>query len=90
MQRLEDLLAYRREGLASVGSSCVLDRLQTEQHRGQLLAGLVVQLTGEATAFELLRLDDPSQRVACDTRRQVDGDRGASREGLGESKVVVA
>ena len=88
MERLDDLLAHGGERRCPllVGLR-LLDRLQPEQHRGQLLAGLVVQLAREPAALELLRLDDPAQRVAGDARREVDRDGGAGREGLGEPQV---
>ena len=91
VQRLEDLLA---DGGQRLGALAVVpglfDRLQAEEHGGQLLTGLVVELARQASAFELLRLDNPAQRVAGDAGRKVDGDRGARGERLSEAKVVVA
>ena len=88
VQRLDDLLAHggERRGPLLVGPR-LLDGLQPEQHRRQLLPGLVVQLAREPAPLELLRLDDPAQRVAGDARREVDGDGGARRERLGEPQV---
>ena len=68
LQRLQNLATHFREGLRSgIGVGRVLDGFQPEQDRGQLLAGLVVELACQAAPFELLRLNDPSQRVGCDT-----------------------
>ena len=90
MQRLDDLLANRGERFcALLVAPGLLDRLQAEQHRGQLLPGLVVQLPRQSAPLELLRLDDPAQRVAGDTRGKVDGDRGAWSEGLGQAEVGI-
>ena len=91
VQRLDDLLAHSGQGLDALGVALsLLDRLQAEQHRGQLLPGLVMKLAGQPAPFELLRLDDATERVARHSRRQVDGDRGARSEDLREAKVVVA
>ena len=88
VQRLDDLLAHGGECRCPllVGPR-LLDRLQAEQHRRQLLAGLVVQLAREPAPLELLRLDDPAQRVAGNAGREVDRDGGARRERLGEPQV---
>ena len=90
MQRLDDLLAHGgdRFGALLVGRG-FLDRLQAEQHRGQLLPRLVVQLARQPAPLELLRLDDASQRVARNTRGLVDGDCGAWGEGLGQAQVGI-
>ena len=48
-----------------------------------------MQLAREPAPFELLRLDDPAQRVACHARGEVDGDRGTWGEGLGQTQVLV-
>ena len=91
MQRLDDLLAdAARASARSAIALGLLDRLQAEQHRRQLLPGLVVELARQPPALELLRLDDATERVARDARRQVDSHRGARREGLGEAQVAVA
>ena len=90
VQRLDDLLANGGERLgALLVAPRLLDGLQAEQHRRQLLPGLVVELARQPAPLELLRLDDPAQRVAGDARREVDGDGGAGREGLGEPQVGV-
>ena len=90
VQRLDDLLAHGGDGFgALLLGRGLLDRLQPEQHRGQLLPGLVVQLARQPAPLELLRLDDAAQRVAGDTRGLVDGDGGARGEGLGEAQVVI-
>ena len=90
VQRLHDLLAHGGERFgALLAAPRLLDRLEAEQHRGQLLAGLVVELAREPAPLELLRLDHAAQRVARDARGEVDGDRGPRREGLGEAQVVV-
>ena len=65
------------------------DRSQSEQDRRQSLARLVVKLPREPAALELLSLDNPADRLACDSFRQVDGDRGACGEDLGEAEVGV-
>ena len=46
-----------------------------------------MELAGEPSALELLRLDDPLQRIAREPLGEVDAERGAGREGLGETKV---
>ena len=90
VQRLDDLLAHGSERLgAFLVAPGLLDRLQAEQHRRQLLPGLVVQLPREPAPLELLRLDDPAERVAGDPRRQVDGDCGTRSEGLGQAQVGI-
>ena len=92
LQRRDDELADARRPRSRASSrlDASLERLQAEEDRGQRLAGLVVQLTREAAALELLRVDDAAERVARDALREIDRDRGARREGLGEPKVVVA
>ena len=90
MERLDDLLADGGEGLrALLVAPGLLDRLQAEQHRRQLLPGLVVQLPRQPAPLELLCLDDPTQRVAGDTRGEVDRDSGARSEGLGQAQVGI-
>ena len=90
MQRLDDLLPYSGQRVDALGvAPSLLDRLQAEQHRRQLLPCLVMQLAGQPTSFELLRLDDATERVARHSRRQVNGDRGARSEYLRKAKVVV-
>ena len=88
VERLDDLLAHggERRGPLLVGPR-LLDGLQTEQHRRQLLPGLVVELARQPAPLELLRLDHPAQRIARDARREVDGDGGPGRERLGEPQV---
>ena len=67
----------------------VLEAAQAEEDRRERLAGLVVQLAGEAAALELLRGHDSLQRVARHPLPQLDGDRGARREDLGEAEILV-
>jgi hypothetical protein len=62
-----------------------LESAQSEQDRRQRLASLVVELAREPAAFDLLPGDDPTQRVAGDALREVDGNRRAHCELLGES-----
>ncbi len=89
-KRLDHLLANRRERLRPLGVGAgLLDRLQPEQHRRQLLAGLVVQLAREPAPLELLGLDDPSECVPGHPGGQVDGNRRARRERLRQAQVVV-
>jgi hypothetical protein len=91
VQSLYDLLAHGSQRVcARLVVSGLLDSLQTEQHGRQLLSRVIVQLAREAPALEFLRPDDAAQRVARDARRQVDGDRGAAGERLGEPQVLVA
>ncbi len=67
MQRLDDLLAHRLQRLTlRFGAVGFLDGLQAEQDRGQLLAGLVVEFTGQAPPFKLLSLDDTAQGLLSD------------------------
>jgi hypothetical protein len=51
------------------------------------LAGLVVQLPGEAAPLHLLSSDDAAKCVTRDLPREIDRDRGAVRELLGEPEV---
>src|SRR5581483_4171609 len=53
------------------------------------LPGLVVELAGEAPALQLLGVDDPAEGVARDPLREVDGERGACRERLGDAQVAL-
>src|SRR4249919_2038176 len=55
----------RRRGL--------FERLETEQNRRERLSGLVVQLAGESSALELLRLDDPAYGIPAHPFRELDG-----------------
>ena len=48
-----------------------------------------MQLARQAAPLELLRLDDPAQRVAGDACGEVDGDSGAWGEGLGQAQVGI-
>ncbi len=48
-----------------------------------------MQLAREAAALELLRLDNAPERVARNPLREIDRDRRARAEGLGEPEVVV-
>src|SRR5262249_61493550 len=65
----------------------VLDCAQSEQDRRERLSRLVVQLPCEPTSLDLLAGDDAAERVARDTLRQVDGDRRAHRELLGQTEI---
>ena len=91
MQRLDHLLAHAGESSRVERRRVVrvLDGFQSEQDRGELLAGLIVQFAREPPPFELLRLDDSAQRIAW--RRGVTGRRRRRRggKGLGEAKIVV-
>src|SRR5207248_3841439 len=90
VQRRDDELAHVRDGSARiVAFDLLLERLQTEQDRRQRLAGLVVQLTREPPALELLRSDDAAKRVARDPLREIDCNRRARSERLCEAQVVV-
>jgi hypothetical protein len=70
-------------------AECVFEVLEPEQNRGERLAGLIVQLSRESPAFELLRSHDAPERVALHSFRQVDGDRCARGERLRQPKIVV-
>ena len=74
---------------ATASGDCAVEPLEAEQDRGQRLAGLVVQLAREPLPLELLGGDDPAQRVALHPLRELDRDRRARGEGLGEPHVVV-
>ena len=90
VQRLDDLFTHRGQGFCALHVGLgLLDRLQAEQHRGQLLPSLVVELPRQPAPLELLRFDDPAQRVAGDPRREVDSDSGTWSEGLGEAQVGI-
>ena len=88
LERGGDELPDRRRRLARlVGGGDVVEVPEPEQDRRQRLARLVVQLAGQPRAFELLGFDDAAQRVATHALRQVDRDRGACDERLGEADV---
>ena len=90
VERLDEQRAQARRRLARPGLVLgLLDRPQAEQHRGERLAGLVVQLARQPAPLELLRVDDARDRVARDPRREVGRDRGARGEGLGEAQVLL-
>ena len=74
---------------AVLGVPRLLDPLQAEQDRRQRLAGLVVELAREPPALELLPLDHAAERVAGDAVGEVDGDRRARGERLGEPQLLV-
>ena len=79
LHRRRDLAAERGDRLTGrlVVGQPLLDRLQPEHHRGERLAGLVVELAGEPAALDLLRGDDAPHGVAGDPLGEVDGDGGA-------------
>ena len=90
VQRRHDVLAqlgHRRVQLVPVDH--LVEHLQPQHDRGQRLARLVVQLPGEPPALDLLRVDDPPQRIARDALRQIDRDRRARAERLREAQVGV-
>src|SRR5581483_2000308 len=87
--RDRELAGARQGGAAGVAVGSLLGRAQREQDRGQGLTGVVVELEGQPATLVLLRGDDAAERVARDPLREVDGDRSARREGLGETHIVV-
>src|SRR5581483_10699436 len=90
LQRLDDLLAQTGRGPPRLlRRRRVLDLLQSEQDRGQRLAGLVVQLAREAAPLELLARDDPPQGIAGDTIREVDRNGRAGGERLRQPQILV-
>ena len=67
LEREDDVLPQLGAcSLSGMPGERLLERLETEQDRGERLAGLVVKLARKAAALELLRLHDPAQRVARD------------------------
>src|SRR5207344_3404251 len=90
LKRRNDELANRgHRSPAVVAGERLLERLQAEENRRERLAGLVVQLTRQALALQLLGGDDAADDVAADALRKVNGNGSARGERLGETKVVV-
>ena len=79
----------RRPRGARRRASVLLERAEAEQDRGERLPGLVVQLAREPPALELLRRDHARSASRATRSREVDGDRGARGERLGQAQVVV-
>ena len=90
LQRRDHELAELGEaGAAVVGLDTLLERLQAEQDRRECLPGLVVELASQASALDLLCLDDTTDGVAAHALGQVDCGRRTRGERLGQSYVVV-
>ena len=89
LQRLDDELAQRRDTVLRVGSTGLLERLQPEEDRRQRLPGLVVQLARDPLALQLLGLDDASHGITAHALGQVDRNRRARGERLGQANVAV-
>ena len=66
-----------------------LQTFQPQQDRRQRLPRLVVQLSRQPPALELLGLDDPAEGVARDSLREVDRERSPRRKRLGEAEIAV-
>ena len=90
LERGDDELAQVGDGGMRPGSfDGLLQRLQAKQDRRQRLPRLVVQLSREAAALQLLGVDHTAQRVTGDALREVDRQRCPGGEGLRKAEVVV-
>lgn len=93
-----DVLKRRHDELAKVGRSSThvlrparfLDRTQPEQDRCECLSRLIVQLACEASPLELLPGDDTAESIPCNTSGEVDRDRRAVGELLGQPQICAA
>ena len=75
---------------ALLGRFRVIDRAQGQEDRGERLAGLVVELSREPAALQLLRGNRTPKRVALDAARRINRNRSALRVVLGELQIVRA
>ena len=66
-----------------------LDRLQSEQDRGERLTGLVVELAGESCALDLLSIEQCAHGLSPDPLGELDRDGHPVREGLRDPHVGI-
>ena len=71
-QRAAHLPARLIRRVAGHGAQELVDDLGVQRERGEALAGLVVQLQGDAAAFVLLRLEHTDGRFAVGVRQAVE------------------